>query len=193
MLPGDDGDGSGDGLEDALDGFDEASPEESELGPETPSVAAPDYENRFPESTDEDLAGSLSDLHPDTARAFIVCVILANAALLLVSLGAMLAYFRGMVQIGGGMILLGLFAGLRTYMQYADWRERYEDRTAADDDDDATDADDPDDADADEIGADADADDPDDADETDDADADEIGADADADEIGADPGGAPER
>ncbi|GAB3414177.1 hypothetical protein GCM10027435_08770 [Haloparvum alkalitolerans] len=129
MFPGDDGDGSGDAFEDALGGFDEASPEESELGPETPSVT--DYGNRFPEASDEDLAGSLSDLHPDTARTFIICAVLANAAVLLVSLGAMLAYFRGMTQLGGGMIVLGLFAALRTYMQYANWRERYEEREAA--------------------------------------------------------------
>ncbi|WP_058367235.1 DUF7322 domain-containing protein [Haloparvum sedimenti] len=129
MFLGDDGDGSDDAFEDALGGFDEASPEESELGPETPSVT--DYGNRFPEASDEDLAGSLSDLHPDTARTFIICAVLANAAILLVSLGAMLAYFRGMTQLGGGMILLGLFAALRTRMQYANWRERYEEREAA--------------------------------------------------------------
>lgn len=88
--------GVGDGLGDGDD---------EDLGsiPEAPSVD--------PEAVDA-----------DTARYFWSAVVLANVAVAGVAIGVMLVGFRGQWTLGGALVLLGLFAGLRTYRIYRNFR-----------------------------------------------------------------------
>lgn len=62
----------------------------------------------------------------ETATAFWAAVIYVNVGLLLVALGPMLAVFRGRVQVGAGLLVLGSFALYRAYTVYRGY-------TAADD------------------------------------------------------------
>lgn len=74
-------------------------------------------------------SGSAVDkIHPDLLRLFVASVIALNIALLAISLGVMVWYFEGMTRWGQGLILVGLFAGFRTYQYYReydgrDWNE----------------------------------------------------------------------
>ena len=109
-----------------------------------------------------------SDVDSGTLRAFVVAVIYANVAVLLVALGPMVWYFEGWSRVGPLLLLGGLVAGVRTYQTYRAWdRSRDERETAAggneddeadadDDGEDESDETDPDEADPDET-------DPDDA------------------------------
>ena len=101
-----------------------------------------------------------SDVDSGTLRAFVVAVIYANVAVLLVALGPMVWYFEGWSRVGPLLLLGGLVAGVRTYQTYRAWdRSRDERETAEGGDEDDADADlddgdaddaDPDDGDADE-------------------------------------------
>ncbi len=91
--------------------------------PKAPSVKTFDDTGNF------DAAG---DVHRDTLRAFVACVIYANAALLLVSLGPMVWFFEGWTQIGAVLLAGGVLAGIRAYQTYRAW-----DRSRAERDDDA--------------------------------------------------------
>ena len=85
-----------------------------------------------------------SDVDSGTLRAFVVAVIYANVAVLLVALGPMVWYFEGWSRVGPLLLLGGLVAGVRTYQTYRAWdRSRNERETAegGDEDDDADDAD----------------------------------------------------
>ncbi|WP_096390827.1 DUF7322 domain-containing protein [Halopenitus persicus] len=116
--------------------FDETSPAEEELAPDQPSVE--NYEDRFPEPDADDF-GLGSDLDPRTYRTFIVCVLLSNAALFCVSLGAMLVYFRGQWSIGLGLAGLGVLAGIRTFQHYRSWQQYRRERDTEDEDADGSD------------------------------------------------------
>lgn len=88
-----------------------------------------------------------SDVDSGTLRAFVVAVIYANVAVLLVALGPMVWYFEGWSRVGPLLLLGGLVAGVRTYQTYRAWdRSRDERETAAggneDDEADEADADD---------------------------------------------------
>lgn len=64
-----------------------------------------------------------SDAPRDLRRAFWSLVVTFNVALFALSLGLMLAYFRGQLALGGGLTLAGaaLFArGYRRYQVYQD-------------------------------------------------------------------------
>lgn len=61
---------------------------------------------------------STVDISNDVAVPFWAAVVYANVGLLLVSLGPMLAYFRGQVVVGGTLVLVGLVALYRTYTTY---------------------------------------------------------------------------
>jgi len=95
--------------EDDDDGF--AWPDEpkefdpNSLGPDVPKAPS---------------ASSLSerDVPSDVANAFWAAVLLANAALLGLSLGPMLWYFEGQARLGGGIFLIGLVALGMTYRRY---------------------------------------------------------------------------
>lgn len=58
--------------------------------------------------------------HPrkEVAREFVIQVMLLNLGLLAVALGLMLLYFRWWVDLGSGLIVLGLLALLETYRRY---------------------------------------------------------------------------
>ncbi|ACM55784.1 DUF7322 domain-containing protein [Halorubrum lacusprofundi] len=117
--------------------FGESSDAEREMTPDIPK--APSVKT-FDDSGDFEGA---SDVDSRTLRAFVVAVIYANAAVLLVALGPMLWFFEGWSRIGPVLFFLGLLAGVRTYQTYRAW-ERARDATESDsegDGDDEGDAD----------------------------------------------------
>ncbi|WP_128906128.1 DUF7322 domain-containing protein [Halorubrum amylolyticum] len=111
--------------------FGESSDAEREMTPEVPK--APSVKT-FDDGGDFEDA---SDVDSGTLRAFVVAVIYANAAVLLVALGPMLWFFEGRSRIGPALFVAGLLAGVRTYQTYRSWKRSR-------DADDADSADDPD-------------------------------------------------
>ena len=108
----------------------EQSPEEKraeDLVPKTRDLAA-EITPAVAEDEDDDLldGGLLErrdevadvDVDGETATAFWAAVIYVNVGLLLVSLGPMLAFFRGRTQVGGLLVVLGSFALYRAYTVY---------------------------------------------------------------------------
>lgn len=78
------------------------------------------------------------DLDSDVARLFVKLVVVFNVALLALSLGPMFAYFRGQVDLGIRIFLVGVIAfayGTFKYVQFT--RRRDDDDTDADVDTDA--------------------------------------------------------
>jgi len=98
--------------------FGESSDAEREMTPDIPK--APSVKT-FDDSGDFEGA---SDVDSRTLRAFVVAVIYANAAVLLVALGPMLWFFEGWSRIGPVLFVLGLLAGVRTYQTYRAWSGR---------------------------------------------------------------------
>ncbi|CDK39594.1 hypothetical protein [Halorubrum sp. AJ67] len=80
--------------------------------PEAPSVKTFDDAGDFE---------GASDVDSGTLRAFVVAVIYANAAVLLVALGPMVWFFEGWSRLGPALIVAGLLAGVRTYQTYRSW------------------------------------------------------------------------
>ena len=81
----------------------------------------PDDEDPFADD-DTEFEGSLSGIPVATLRAFLVIAILAQVGLFVVSLGAMLAGFRGQTTLGGGLAAVGalaLLAAALVYRRYA--------------------------------------------------------------------------
>jgi len=104
--------------------------------PEAPSVKSFD--------DDGDFEGA-SDVDQGTLRAFVVAVIYANAAVLLVALGPMVWFFEGRFRIGVALFVAGLLAGVRTYQTHRSWkRSRDADDPEADSGSDSDSAVDPD-------------------------------------------------
>lgn len=71
----------------------------------------------FDATTGQDLVDRLpsrSAVPPELARTFWSAVLLANVALLGVSLGLLFAFFRGWSIPAGLLVLVGLVAGIRT-------------------------------------------------------------------------------
>lgn len=116
MLPFDDDDG-GD-----LD-IGETTQAERDLAPDSPGK---DLEEKYAEPDESELMGDVSDVDEDTFRAFVASAVLTNIGVFAVSLGLMLWYFRGMLQVGGGLIGIGLLALLRTYQYYYEWKQSRE-------------------------------------------------------------------
>lgn len=90
------------------------------LGPEIPSVRIPDASNA---------GGADSDVPKEVAVTFWGLVVTLNLALFAVSLGLMLAYFRGQLRLGGGLFGLGVLALAYAYYKY----RRYLNRNDEDD------------------------------------------------------------
>jgi hypothetical protein len=63
-----------------------------------------------------------SDVDRGTLRAFVVAVIYANAAVLLVALGPMVWFFEGWSRVGPALFVVGLLAAIRTYQTYRSWK-----------------------------------------------------------------------
>lgn len=101
-----------------------ADPKEG-LGPEVPSVRVPDAT-----VSDSDGEGD-ADVSSDLLVTFWGLVVTLNLALFATSLGAMLAYFRGQLRLGGGLFVLGVVAFAYAYYKY----RRYLDRSDTDDPD----------------------------------------------------------
>ncbi|MGQ3328585.1 DUF7322 domain-containing protein [Halorubrum sp. FL23] len=111
--------------------FGESSDAEREMTPDIPK--APSVKT-FDDGGDFEGA---SDVDSGTLRAFVIAVIYANAAVLLVALGPMLWFFEGWSRIGPALFAAGLLAGVRTYQTYRSW-ERSRDAAESDSDDEAT-------------------------------------------------------
>ncbi|XVH30765.1 DUF7322 domain-containing protein [Haloferacaceae archaeon DSL9] len=95
--------------------------------PEAPTVQSFEAESR----SDDELAANLETVDSDLLNTFVVAVVLTNLGVFAVSLGAMLWYFRGNVQLGVGLILVGTFSLLRVAQKYRAFRRQ---RDAADGD-----------------------------------------------------------
>ena len=94
----------------------ESSDAEREMTPDIPE--APSVKT-FDDGGDFEGA---SDVDRGTLRAFVVAVIYANAALLLVALGPMVWFFEGWSRVGPALFVVGLLAGVRTYQTYRAWK-----------------------------------------------------------------------
>ncbi|OTF01499.1 hypothetical protein [Halorubrum sp. SD612] len=117
----------------------ESSDAEREMTPDIPK--APSVKT-FDDGGDFEGA---SDVDRGTLRAFVVAVIYANAAVLLVALGPMVWFFEGWSRVGPALFVVGLLAGVRTYQTYRAWkRSRDEADDGPDADDSASEATDPD-------------------------------------------------
>ena len=92
--------------------------------PEAPSVKTFDDGGDF---------GGASDVDQGTLRAFVVAVIYANAAVLLVALGPMVWFFEGWSRIGLALLAGGLLAGVRTYQTYRSWKRSRDDADESND------------------------------------------------------------
>ena len=134
----------------------ESSDAEREMTPDIPK--APSVKT-FDDAGDFEGA---SDVDSGTLRAFVVAVIYANAAVLLVALGPMLWYFEGWSRVGPALFVVGLLAGVRTYQTYRSWNRARDEDAESGSETDATESDS-----AKEIGADAEAVSDDDGDDTD--------------------------
>ncbi|EMA61167.1 DUF7322 domain-containing protein [Halorubrum lipolyticum] len=100
--------------------FGESSDAEREMTPDIPK--APSVKT-FDDGGDFEGA---SDVDSGTLRAFVVAVVYANAAVLLVALGPMLWFFEGWSRIGPALFVAGLLAGVRTYQTYRSWERSRE-------------------------------------------------------------------
>ncbi|EMA60985.1 hypothetical protein C470_07926 [Halorubrum distributum JCM 13561] len=94
----------------------ESSDAEREMTPDIPK--APSVKS-FDDGGDFEGA---SDVDQGTLRAFVVAVIYANAAVLLVALGPMVWFFEGWSRIGPALFVGGVLAGVRTYQTYRSWK-----------------------------------------------------------------------
>ncbi|MDB9235584.1 hypothetical protein PN419_10060 [Halorubrum ezzemoulense] len=94
----------------------ESSDAEREMTPDIPK--APSVKT-FDDGGDFEGA---SDVDQGTLRAFVVAVVYANAAVLLVALGPMVWFFEGWSRAGPALLVAGLLAGVRTYQTYRSWR-----------------------------------------------------------------------
>ncbi|MDB2224594.1 hypothetical protein PM023_07910 [Halorubrum ezzemoulense] len=94
----------------------ESSDAEREMTPDIPK--APSVKT-FDDGGDFEGA---SDVDQGTLRAFVVAVVYANAAVLLVALGPMVWFFEGWSRAGPVLLVAGLLAGVRTYQTYRSWR-----------------------------------------------------------------------
>ena len=104
----------------------ESSDAEREMTPDIPE--APSVKS-FDDGGDFEGA---SDVDQGTLRAFVVAVIYANAAVLLVALGPMVWYFEGWSRVGPALLVGGLLAGVRTYQTYRAWRRSRDETDEAD-------------------------------------------------------------
>ena len=107
--------------------------------PTAPSVKTFDVDQSGIDNVDR---SDIDDVDDETLRAFVVCVIYANAALLLVSLGPLVWFFEGWTQIGAASVVAGLLAGIRTYQTYRAWDQSRDDADSDDTDSDDADSDD---------------------------------------------------
>ncbi|QOS11013.1 hypothetical protein DEQ92_04500 [Haloferax sp. Atlit-6N] len=92
------------------------------------------------ESDGDDAPEFSPDVNPEVARLFWASVVLANVGLAGVTVGPMLAYFRGDTLLGAGLFLFGVVVLARVYSVYrefkrGEWRDDENDANDADDGD----------------------------------------------------------
>lgn len=93
--------------------------EESEHEPEVDDPGAEAEDVTFDVASGEDLVDRLpeeSEVPGEVRRTFWTLVVLLKVAILGVSVGALLLYAWNWTTVGGALILLGLFAGVRAYV-----------------------------------------------------------------------------
>ncbi|MFB6121321.1 MAG: hypothetical protein ABEJ68_09420 [Halobacteriaceae archaeon] len=80
------------------------------------------FDDIFDEDETPAFEGSLTDVPKTTLRAFLAIVVLSQVGLFAVSLGVMLAGFRGQVNLGGALVAAGAVAltvAVVAYRRYA--------------------------------------------------------------------------
>lgn len=80
----------------------------------------------FDVTSGDDLVDRLpadSDVPNDVQKSFWAMVVLLKIGLLALSLGTMLAYFRGQFAIAAGLGFLGVFAAVRLYLRIREFGE----------------------------------------------------------------------
>lgn len=81
-----------------------------DIGPEVPEASIPGAPN-IPDPSE-------NEVPDDLARTFWKLVMIFNVALLAVSLGPMLVFFRGQWVVGGAVFVLGVAFFVRGYLGY---------------------------------------------------------------------------
>ena len=89
-------------------------PEESAVVPNAPS----ETDTEIQPAAATELGESLSAVDDELLNAFVVSVLLTKAGVLLVCAGVMVIVLRGWVELGGGLLAVGLFAFLRVGYRY---------------------------------------------------------------------------
>ena len=96
--------------------LDDAGESESDPWPDEPDEFDPDsLTPDTPIAGNGEAIDAESDIDDELLRGFYAAVVLANVGLFGLSLGAMVAYFRGQLLLGGVAMLVGASALLRTY------------------------------------------------------------------------------
>ncbi|PSQ54090.1 hypothetical protein BRD20_00715 [Halobacteriales archaeon SW_8_65_20] len=94
----------------------DAGESESDPWPDEPDEFDPDsLTPDTPIAGDSGAADTETDIDGELLRGFYAAVVLANVGLFGLSLGAMVAYFRGQLLLGGVAMLVGTSALFRTY------------------------------------------------------------------------------
>ncbi|MFB6126341.1 MAG: hypothetical protein ABEJ79_03455 [Halolamina sp.] len=122
--------------------FDPLDEDDPDPWPDEPTEPDPEPELGSPAdelaSVPEPSVPDTDEVDAETRTTFWASVLLANGAVLLVSLGPMLAFFRGQTLLGGGLFVAGCLLFARLYVYYRSFRS---DDEASDGD--GSDADDP--------------------------------------------------
>ena len=130
-MPGDSTDDEDDSLLDRWGDLEHPFGDPEESGFVSELTQPTDYEPDEP--TTEELTRDLSEVDPDLLNTFTVCVLLANLGVLLVSVGLLLVVVRDMLQLGGGLFVIGSLTLFRLRQVYRSYKlDREADSEAAD-------------------------------------------------------------
>ena len=99
-------------------------PDRSISIPNAPSV--PDYEAVVDSNS---LESDLSSVDDELLNAFVVCVVLINAGVILVSIGFLLVMLRGQHTLGGVFLLAAAVAFVRVVHHYREYERTRSDDT----------------------------------------------------------------
>jgi len=103
-------------------------PEQPDL---IPDIAPDTTETEAAEPT---LATDFSDVDSDVLNSFVVILLLIKVGILLISAGILLIAFRSLIELGGGVIAIGLLAFVRAGQHYWSHTQTADDEPAANDD-----------------------------------------------------------
>lgn len=103
------------GVSDLASKYEEPDPESKYSDPATELPNIPEAPKPLPES----------EVDTDLKVAFWSTVLVFNVALLALSLGLMLVYFRGQLRLGGGLFALGVFSAAHGYLKYRKYDDQY--------------------------------------------------------------------